>query len=55
MIKVTDAVSGVQTTVFVNMLMHCLLHFLTRRLDKIEEDLPRIVDLHAAASKPKSQ
>ena len=53
MTRVTDTVSFIQSTVFLNMLMHSLLHFMTRRLDKHEEELPRIVDLHAAASKPK--
>ena len=55
LVKVEDAIASVQTSVFVTMVLHCLLHFLTHRLDTVESDLPRIVDLLAQMSKPKAE
>ena len=55
MIRVTDKIADLQSSVFINFMLHCLLHYLTHRLDKKEEDVARVVDLHAASSKPHDQ
>ena len=55
MIRVTDQIADLQSALFTNFAVHCLLHFLTHRLNKNEEDVTRIVDLHAASSKPHTQ
>ena len=55
LIKVTDSVASLQGTVFVSTLLHMLVHFLTHRLDVLERDLPRLVDLSAANSTPKKE
>ena len=52
MIQVTDQIASLQTALFTGFAGHCLMHFLTHRLNKHEEDVPRVVDLHAARSKP---
>ena len=53
--KAMDAINNTQFSLVLNLIVHCLLHYLTHSLDKIERDLPQIVDLHAADSKPKEQ
>ena len=55
MIRVTDQIADLQSALFTNFAVHCLLHFLTHRLNKNEEDVTRVVDLHAASSKPHTQ
>ena len=43
----------IQGNAVLTMFMHFLVHYLTHKLDKTEAEIPRIVDLHAASSKPK--
>ena len=45
----------IQGNAVLTMFMHFLVHYLTHKLDKTEAEIPRIVDLHAASSKPKDQ
>ena len=53
LLKITDSISGLQSTIFFSALLHLILHFLTHSLDVIERNVPRVVDLHAANSIPK--
>ena len=45
----------IQGNAVLTMFMHFLVHYLTHKLDKVEAEIPRIVDLHAASSKPKDE
>ena len=51
--RITDSVSSVQMTLFTTFVFHLLIHFMTHRLDKVERNMPRVVDLSAANSAPK--
>ena len=53
--RITDSVASLQTTLFVNFVLHGLVHFFSHRLNKIEASLPRIIDLQAASSTPKKE
>ena len=55
LIKVTDSVADVQLMMFITFCLHLLIHFMTHRLDKVERNMPRVVDIGAANSVPKKE
>ena len=51
-IRMTDSIADRQSTIFWTFSLHLILHAFTARLNKIERDLPRTVDIHAAKAVP---
>ena len=53
--RIEDSVAGMQSIFFFSFILHSVVHFLTHRLDVVERGVPRIVDLQAAKSVPKTE
>ena len=54
-LKIADSVSGLQSSVLLSFILHVFIHCLVHRLNSIEKDVPRIVDLKASGSTPKKE